>query len=140
MPETIEKLVDSLFLEPYGLDDCMELGRILNNNGLELKDDIEIYDIITDEETKKAKKVKKTIKRGEVLDISASHEIIFDKIKINGKEYKRRDYVCNYKVHSNIAVDILDFFIKNTRELRKKEYLENKVISFFRSYEWETWA
>jgi hypothetical protein len=140
MADSIEKLIDSLFLEPYGLDDCMELGRILNNKGIDLKEDVDIYDTITDEKTKKAKKVKKTINKSEALDISVSHEIVFDKIKINGKEYKRRDYVCSYRLHSNTAISILDFFINNARERSRKEYLENKIISFFKSYEWETWA
>jgi len=125
MPNGIEKLIDSLFLEPYGIDDCMELGRILNNKGIDLKEDVDIYDTITDEKTKKSEKVKKTIGEKESLNLYVSY---------------KGDYTAHYRLHSNTAIAILDCFIKNAEERGKKEYLENKLVSFFKSYEWETWA
>ena len=97
----------------------------MNNKTVDLGKDVDIYDTITDKKTKKTEKAKKRIGKKESLNLHVSY---------------KGDYTTNYRLHSNTAIDILDFFIKNARERGKKEYLENKIINFFKSYEWETWA
>jgi hypothetical protein len=113
MLETIEKLIDTLFSEPYGLDDCMDIGKILDNKMLILGKDVYLG------------KAREELKQTGSININASHEGV---------------YVAHYRLHSETAINVLNFFINNPAEIKKKEYLENKIISFFKSYEWETWA
>ena len=106
---SIETLIDELFIEPYGLDDCMEISRLLNST----------FDL------KKADfgKSKEELKQTKIANIHVSHEGM---------------YIGHYRLHSENALEVLEYF--KTHDKNKKEDLDNKIVSFFKSYEWETWS
>jgi len=144
MPEAIESLINALFIEPVGLDDCLDIGKILTNSNIDLEKDIDIYNEVIDKETNKAVidaetkepvKIVKRIRDNESLNLYVSHER-----EILGAKHKIKDYLGHYRIHSNTAIDVLDYFIKNSAEKTKVEYLENKIVNFFNSFEWEIWA
>jgi hypothetical protein len=164
MPDYIETLIDGLFSEPYGLDDCMELGRILNNPFLTLEKDINVGKRGEGEYEDESKRMLKKLKTDKILNLYVSHETKHEQPPL---------YINHYRLHSETAINTLDYFIKKVQEIHKKEelekkehpdnkehldfiksiqemykkeylgkkeYLENKLSDFFKSYEWETWA
>jgi len=131
MPNEIKISVDNLFSEPYGLDDCMNLARILNNNKIDLKKDFKFKKFEIDEESDKKPK----------------EELLYYSEKIGNEEIlsfhisNDREYIGHYRFHSKNSLNILENLIKNPSIRQEfKNCLENKIVSFFKSYEWETWS
>jgi len=131
MQNEIKSSLDKLFSEPYGLDDCMNLAKILNNNKIDLKRDFKFRKFEIDEES----------------DKEPEEELLYYSEKIGNEEIlsfhisNEREYIGHYRFHSKNALNILENLIKNPIIMGEfKNYLENKIISFFKSYEWETWS
>jgi len=129
MPNEIEKLIDALFLEPYGLDDCMEIMR-MTYQAFDFKGYLETQKSRdSDGEYEKAEdessligKLKERLKSKKILDIYVSY---------------KGEYKGHYRLHSEKAISVLQIL---SASKEKSAYLENKITGFFKSFEWETWA
>lgn len=124
--------LDNLFNEPYGIDDSMEILRLLYNPAFDFKKSLRFPEKKEKTEQKEIEKEWEFIKK---LREQINAEGIFN-IHLSVNEL----YKGHYKIHSEKAFDVLYSLSLSDSGKLKRKYLETKVVDFFRSYEWETWA
>ena len=116
MPGNFESSIDEMF--PYIFEDAVSLWNL-------------IYE--RPDKKKIEQSVPKKDENGKEISFLESALREFKKGRFEIKTLK------SYKFYSAAAAEAIDYiFIQNGRF--EKSYLEDKIVNFFKSYEWETWA
>ena len=114
---TSESLVNEVFC-PYAIDDSMEAIKVLYN-----------YEIISKLEN-------------ELKEVDIAHARAVLKKKSIVKEDNKKFKLYNHSFYSDTAISLIEWYVKALTPERDKinKILEEKLVKFFKSYEWETWG